>query len=55
MAPAGMASEGIATPGPGAHHGMVGAVFQDLDVGIGEHQHGALHIAGQQHVAATAH
>ncbi|MNT72766.1 hypothetical protein D3C72_2113980 [compost metagenome] len=40
--------------GAGAHHGVVGAVLQDLDAAIGEHQHGAVHVAGQQHVAAAA-
>ncbi|MNV51006.1 hypothetical protein D3C71_1430380 [compost metagenome] len=40
--------------GTGAHDGVVGAVLQNLDTAVGEHQHGAFHVVGDQHIAAAA-
>ena len=38
--------------GPGADHCVVSAVFQETDVTVAEHQHGARQVFGDQYVAA---
>ncbi|KAG1545029.1 hypothetical protein G6F50_013799 [Rhizopus delemar] len=38
----------------GTDHRMVGAVFEEADVTVAEHQHGAGQVLGDQHVAAAA-
>ncbi len=38
--------------GTGADHGMVGAMLEEADVTVAEHQHGARQVLGDQHIAA---